>query len=201
MKKKMSDENLMRFAENADRTVNDVTLAQILICYMLYRVETPMDSELLYDVAVTGGIINYFIYQDAMDSLQANETIVPQKQDDGSTVLALTEKGIACARRLKTIAAKSYRDEIVTAAKRAVQRRRNERDVKLEYETLERGCHLHVTLTDQDLVLLRLTLFAPDLDQAHILGERILANPAALYHDIVQSLMRTREEPIDLTDN
>lgn len=200
MKKKMTDENLMRISENADRCVNDTDMAIILLCYMLYRVEQPMDEELLYDVAVTGGIINYFTYQDAIQSLLSTGS-VERSHVDGVSQLAVTERGIACAKQLKSIAAKSFRDQIVTEAKRAVQRQRNQKDVKLSYESLERGCYLHVTITDQDLVLLKLTLFAPDLEQARQLGQKILSNPPALYHDVIQAVMRDHEVPIDLTDN
>ena len=59
MKKQMRDENLMKISELADRSVTDSSVANVLLCYMLYRVKVPLESELLYDIAVTGGIINY----------------------------------------------------------------------------------------------------------------------------------------------
>lgn len=200
MKKKMSDEGLMRISEGADRCITDTDTANILLCYLLYRIDQPLDREILYDVAVTGGIINYFTYQDAMDSMLHSGSIEEERTDSGA-VLKVTPRGVACAKQLKTIAAKTYRDKLVTEAKRAVARQRIQKDVAITYEQLGQGCYLHVTLRDQDLVLLQLTLYAPDLEQAKQIGERILANPPALYHNVIQSVIRNKAEPIDLTDN
>ncbi len=201
MKKKMRDENLLKISELADRSVTDASVANILLCYMLYRVKIPMDTELLYEIAVAGEIINYFTYQDALQSLRTNGSVAVEKNEKGEEIYTLTEKGIACAQRLKTFAAKSYRDDIVLAARRAVERRKNQDDVKVEYLPLAQGCHLHVSITDHGVTLLDLTLFAPDERQAHLLGERVLSNPSAFYNNVLEATMQNEEEPYDLTDN
>ncbi len=201
MKKMMRDENLQKLSELADRSVTDSSVANILLCYMLYRVKEPLDSELLYDIAVTGGIINYFTYQDSIQSLQTNGCVTVQKNEKCEKIYTLTDKGVACAQRLKSFAAKSYRDHIVLAAKRAMERRKNEDDVKIEYLPLETGCHVRVSITDHALTLLELTLYTPDMKQAQLLGERILSNPSAFYHNVLQSAMSNEEEPYDLSDN
>lgn len=200
MKKNMLDENLLKMSEMADRVVTDPALACVLICYMLYRVEEAVDSELLYDIAVTGGIINYFTFHEAMDSLRESGSLKEEKTDSGMNY-TLTPSGIECAKRLKNIAAKSYRDQIVSAAKRAVVRFRNKKDVRISYEPHETGCHLLVSIRDGELTLLEVKLFAPDRAQAEQLGDAILANPSALYHDVIQAMMKRHEEPIDLSDN
>lgn len=201
MKKQMRDENLMKISELADRSVTDSSVANVLLCYMLYRVKVPMESELLYDIAVTGGIINYFTFQDAMQSLQSNGSVTVTMNDKGEATYALTEKGVDCARKLKTFAAKSYRDHIVLAAKREMERRRNADDVKIDYIPLEQGCHLRVRIKDQSMTLLELTLFTPDMKQAQLLGEKILSNPSMLYTNILEAAMKNEAEPVDLSDN
>ena len=186
----MRDENLMKISELADRSVTDSSVANVLLCYMLYRVKVPLESELLYDIAVTGGIINYFTFQDALQSLQTNGSVTVNTNEKGETTYTLTEKGVDCARRLKTFAAKSYRDHIVLAAKREIARRRNRDDVKIDYIPLENGCHLRVQITDQSVTLLDLTLFTPDMKQAQLLGENILSNPSVFYNQILEAAMK-----------
>jgi hypothetical protein len=201
MKKMMREENLLKISEMADRSVTEASVANVLLCYMLYRMETPMDGELLYDIAVTGGIINYFTYQDAMQSLQSNGSITVSENEKKETIYTLTEKGVACAEKLKDFAAKSYRDNIVLAAHRAVKRRKNQDQVQISYEELAQGCYLQVRMMDHALTLMNLTLFAPDRRQAELLGDRILSNPSAFYHDVMQTAMENEEEPLDLSDN
>lgn len=201
MSKNMLDENLLKISERADRIVTDPTTAGILLCYMLYRVEEPVGEELLYDIAVTGGIINYFTYQDAMLSLKTTEAVKEQTAEDGEKQIALTPVGVELARRLKTIAKKSYRDQIVTAAKKAVKKEKHRKDVRISYEPHENGVHLHVVLQDGTLTLLELKLFTPDQHQAEQLAERILTDPTSLYHDVIKAMMRKYEDTIDLSDN
>lgn len=201
MKKQMRDENLLKISELADRSVTDASVASVLLCYMMYRVNEPMDAELLYEIAVAGEIINYFTYQETLQTLRSNGSVTVEENEKGESLYTLTDKGEACARRLKTFAAKSYRDHIVVAAKRALERRKNRDDVKVNYIHLDTGCQLHVSLTDQGMTLLDLTLFTPDEKQAHILGERVLSNPSAFYHNVLQAAMKNEEEPFDLTDN
>lgn len=62
-------ENYSKMSELASTELKDVQTVKILICYLLYRINKPVDSEQLYDIAVTTEIINYFFYQDAMDYL------------------------------------------------------------------------------------------------------------------------------------
>lgn len=201
MKKQMRDENLMRISELADRSVTDPSVANVLLCYMMYRVDVPMDEELLYDIAVTGGIINYFTYQDAMQSLRTNGSVTVTSNEKGVASYTLTPKGVDCAKKLKTVAAKSYRDHIVLAARREIERRRNRDDVKVEYLPLEQGCHLRVQITDQSVTLLELTLFTPDMKQAQLLGENILSNPSVFYNQVLEAAMNNQADPLDLSDN
>ncbi len=201
MKKQMRDENLMKISELADRSVTDSPVANVLLCYMLYRVNAPLESELLYEIAVTEGIINYFTYQDALDSLLTNGFVKITTNEKGENLYTLTDTGVDCAKKLKTFAAKSYRDHIVLAAKRAMERRRNENDVKIDYIPLKQGCHLRVRIIDQAVTLLELTLFTPDMKQAKLLGEKILSNPSVFYNNVLKSAMHNEAEPVDLSDN
>lgn len=201
MSKNMLDENLLKISEKADRVITDPTIAGILLCYMLYRVGTPIDSDLLYDIAVTGGFINYFTYNDALQSLHDSGAVTSSLNRDGELTYAVSEIGIESAKRLKKIAAKSYRDQIVTKAKFAVTKKRNSKNVHITYEPLEHGGHLHVTLCDEDLTLLELRLFTPDQQQADQIAEQIYAKPSELYHDVIQAMMRRNNTAIDLTDN
>lgn len=201
MKKQMRDENLMKISELADRSVTDSSIANVLLCYMLYRVNAPLESELLYEIAVTEGIINYFTYQDSLETLLQNGSVTTNINDKGEKLYSLTPNGIDCAKKLKTFAAKSYRDHIVLAAKRAIERRKNEDAVKLEYLPFKQGCHLRVRIMDHDLLLLELTLYTPDMKQAKLLGEKILSNPSVFYNNVLQSAMRNEAVPVDLSDN
>lgn len=189
----MRDENLQKISGLADRTVADTTTANILLCYALSQIAEPIDNELLYDIAVTSGIINYFSFQEALQSMEETGAVDCTSQENGEKLYIITEKGKDSAERLKHLAGKSYRERIIKTAMVAMKRHKNEEQVKISYETIPQGCHLHVKMLDHGLTLLELTLFTPDEYQAKLLGEKILSNPSALYHDVLQAVMPKEE--------
>ncbi len=202
MKKQMLDENLMKISELADRTVMDPAIASILLCYLLYRIEQPVEEDLLYDICVTGNIINFFAYRESIAQLIKNHSIKAETNENHDTVYTVTEAGVDYAQKLRNIAQKSYRDQLVTRVKLALRKKQNQKDATITYEPLERGCHLHVVLKDRDTTLLDLRVFTPDRETAEQLGERILVNPSVLYHDVLQAVLTEHEPPaIDLSDN
>ena len=184
----MRDENLHKISELADRTISDPVTANILLCCLLQQISKPLDADMLYDIAVTNGIINYFAFQDALQTMEDTNAVSCVQKDD-LKYYSLTDKGKETAQRFHHLIGKSYREHIIETAQSALQRRKLEEQLKISYEPLEQGCHLHVRLVDHELILLELTLFTPDEHQARLLGDKILSNPAAVYHKILRAVM------------
>ena len=139
MKKRMRDDNLMKISEMADRQITETSQAIILICYLLYRVEEPVESDLLYNIAVTGGIINFFTYQEAISTMLQNQCIAEQVNEAKEHLYTVTELGITFAQKMRNYAQKSYRDQIVIAAKREILKKHNQREAVITYENVEQG--------------------------------------------------------------
>ena len=197
----MQEENIMKMAAFADTEIKDVPTLNILLCYLLYKIAKPVESEQLYDIAIGTGVINYFYYQDSLAYLLENGLVKKESGENGSEVYVLQPKGRECARQLKTYAPKSYRDKLVLAAMRYFARLKAEQELKIVYEPLENGYYTHVRCLDVDCDLMDLRLYAPDLAQAKLIGEKILLNPAGFYGKVVELALSNEEPPYDLTDN
>lgn len=193
----MENENYTKMSELASTELKDVQTVKILICYLLYRINKPVDSEQLYDISVTTGIINYFFYQDAIDYLIKNDSITVSEGENRSKTFALTEKGINCAKTLRGYVPKSYRDKIVQAALRYFARLKYESEVKVEYIPLEKGYYVHLRCLDIGDDLLDMKLFAPDRTQAEMIGRNIMRNPAGFYSKILNIALNNEEEQFD----
>lgn len=196
----MQEENILKMAELADTEIKDVPTINILLCYLLYKVNRPIETEQLYEIAIGTEIINYFYYQDSIDYLMRN-LLISVIDDDGKSFFKLEAKGIECARRLKSYAPKSYRDRLVLAAMRYFARIKAEHEVQIEYIPVENGCYTRVRCLDKDCDLMDLRLYAPDLTQAKLIGEKIMLNPAGFYGKIVELALSNEEPPYDLSDN
>lgn len=197
----MQEENIKKMSAFADLVIKDVPTLNILLCYLLYKIARPVEVEQLYEIAIGTGIINYFYYQDSIDYLLKNGLISIDKGENGLDEYVLQPKGRECARQLKTYAPKSYRDNLVLAALRYFARRKAEQELKIEYIQIENGYYVHIRCLDVNCDLMDLKLYAPDLTQAKMIGERILLNPAGFYGKVVELALSNEEPPYDLSDN
>ncbi|MBR4628167.1 MAG: DUF4364 family protein [Ruminococcus sp.] len=197
----MQEENIRKMTELADTEVKDLATLNILICHLLYRITKPVEPDHLYEIAMSTGFVNYFSYQDSIGYLLENGLIEKTVSASGAEVYSLCQKGVECAKQLKKYAPKSYRDKLVLAALRYFARRKAEQEIKVEYIPDESGCYVRVRCLDTDCDLMDMKLFAPDMAQAKVIGERILLNPSGFYGKVIELALSNEEPSYDLTDN
>lgn len=188
------EENTSKLSDMASFEIRDTDSAKLLICYLLNKIEKLIESEQLYDIAVGSGIINYFCYNDAVESLLKNETIEITYNDSGRECYVDTEKGIIYAQNFRTYVPKSFREKIIRAAMKYFAKLKIENEVKMEYIELKKGYHVHFRCLDVGDDLLDIKIFAPDLAQAHFLGERIMRNPVGFYAKVFENALDNEEE-------
>ncbi|MBQ8688559.1 MAG: DUF4364 family protein [Ruminococcus sp.] len=199
----MQEENLLKMSEMATPPVMETFAANILICYLFYRIDRPIEKAHLYDIAVGNDIINYFYYQDSIAYLEQNGSLMRTVTEAGEAAYVLAEKGVECAKQLRNCVSKAYRDKIVSCALRYFLRKRRENEVKIDYLPLEKGYYVHVRCLDLKVDLMDLKLYAPDLTQAKLLGDQIMLNPSGFYGKILEAAFSNQEaeDAFDLSDN
>ena len=175
---------MLKMSKMATPPIMDPHTANILICYLLYKIDKPVRVNHLYDIAVGSDIINYFAYQ-----------------DDEMEYYVLTENGIRTAKELRNYVGKAYRDKLVSAAFHYFARIKRESEVKINYIPLKKGYYVHVRCLDIGDDLLDMKLYAPDYSQAKYLGEQIMLNPAGFYGKILDAAFSNREEPFELEED
>ena len=196
----MHDENIRKMTDMADTEIKDLPTLNILICYLLYRIEKPVESEQLYEIAMETGIISYFYYQDSVDYL-INNGLITIENIDGKKYYIIQSKGKACAEQLKSYAPKSCRDKIVSVALKYFARLKYEQEIIVDYLPNENGCYIYIRCIDPKYDLMDMKLFAPDLEQAKLVGEKIMLNPSGFYRKIIELALSNKEISYDLTDN
>ena len=172
---------MMKMSKMATPPIMDPHTANILICYLLYKIDKPVQVSHLYDIAVGSNIINYFAYQDSISYLTEHNSVAVRQNEEAVDYYVLTENGIRTAKELRNYVGKAYRD-------------------KIEYIPLKKGYYVHVRCLDIEDDLLDMKLYAPDYTQAKYLGEQIMLNPAGFYGKILDAAFSNQEEPYDLSD-
>ena len=195
----MQDENIKKMAEMADTEIRDVPTLNILLCYLLYKIDKPVETEQLYEIAIGTGVVNYFYYQDSIDYLIRNELVSVHKDAEGVDCYVIEPKGVACAKQLKTYAPKSYRDKLVLAALRYFARRKYEKELKIEYIPAGKGYYTQIRVLDTNCDLMDLKLYAPDLTQAKLIGEKVLLNPSGFYSKVIEQEIKVQRLSLKMT--
>lgn len=197
----MQDENIFKMSKMADTEIKDAGMANILICYLLYKINRPVEIEQLYEIAVGTEIISYFFYQESIDYMLQNNMIKIVKNDNLKNCYVNDEKGLQCAKELKRYVPKSYRDKIVLAAIKYFARLKKEQEIIIEYIKINTGgYYTHIRCLDILNDLMDIKLYAPDYSQAKLLGEKIMLNPAGFYGKVISLALSNKEEEYDLSD-
>ena len=79
----MQEENLLKMAKMATPPIMDSHMANILLCYLLYRIDRPVQVSQLYDIAVGSNIINYFAYQESISYLTEHGSVQLRRMPEG----------------------------------------------------------------------------------------------------------------------
>lgn len=173
-------------------SLTDSYAVKILICYFLKEIDRPVTPEQLTEIATADGILNYFYYSEAINSMLEAKTIVINTID-GTDYYELTEMGRAGADSFKTIVPKSFRDKILSSGLRLFSKLKLEHDVKCEIVKLEKGYAVECICYDSDIVLMDMKLFAPDEEQAELMKEKIMMNPTDFYSKVLNYTLENEQ--------
>ena len=79
----MQKDRTFKMSELADTEIKDVPTLNILICYLMKKIDKPINTEHLYDILIPTGLVNYFYYQDSIGFLLENGHIKIEKKELG----------------------------------------------------------------------------------------------------------------------
>ena len=167
-------------------SLTDTYAVKILICYFLRQINRPITPLQLTEIATDDGIVNYFVFTDAMNQLLDAKTVTLENVD-GEDYYVLSEIAKLGADDFKSMVPKSFRDKILGSGLKFFAKLKNQKDVLTNIAKQERG------FTDGPLMLMDLKLYAPDREQAELLRDQIAKNPADFYAKVLDFALENGE--------
>lgn len=171
---------------------DDLNSVKLLICYLLYNLDTQIDAEALYDIAVDSGIINYFYYNEAIDELIVNDTMFSKADENGKLFFSLSKKGKKYVKDFSKYVQLSFRKRLMYSAMQYKSRQLRNANLWLDYQNDEGGCTLICNISDNDKTLIDLKLFTQSQTQAELIGERISEDPADFYSSFIDFIVNKK---------
>ena len=182
------------------KNISDVYEVQILLAYFLNQINQLCTPNQLTEIATGEGVVNYFVYTEAISRMLANQTL-ELAEIEGGSYYRLTEKGKEGAQKFKKLVPKSFRDKMYAAGLRLFAKLKNERDVTFEITPAEKGYNVHCRCCDNELTLMDITLYAPDEEQANYIKSKILMNPTDFYCKVVDYIIENEEYVPAISDD
>ena len=190
----MSDTNEKTngFTDNYDTFSEGVELgglrntAQIktLICYIVNKMNTPVKQEKIGEIFQLHGLANYFAVSEALEELISSGSL--RCGSDG--VLSLTPESLSALFELEKEIPRSVREKALGDAVMLETIERRKAETRIDTEYLEKGANITFTLMNGDEILMKLTVYAADENQADSIKNNYLKDPAGLYAGIVSKL-------------
>jgi hypothetical protein len=171
----------------------EVYEVKLLLAYFMNQIERDCTPVQLMEIATGEGIVDYFLYTQAVKEMLEAGTIMCTERD-GVSYYTLSESGRAGAESFKRLVPKSVRDRIYASGLRLFAKLKNEQCVSVAIEDTDKGCMVKCTVTDSGVVLMELSLFAPDREQAEHIKRKMVSNPSELYGRILDYVVCSDSE-------
>ncbi len=173
-------------------SLTDTYAVKILLCYFLRQINRPITPDQLTEIATADGVLNYFIYTEALNQMLEAGTITIE-ESEGEEYYHLSPMGRAGAEDFKKIVPKSFREKILSSGLKFFAKLKNDRDVKINITEQQKGYMVNCLCTDGNMVLMDMKLFAPDKEQATMLADKIMLNPSDFYGKVLDFAVNNEE--------
>ncbi len=170
---------------------------KVMICYLLDKVKDPITEDQLYEIVQESEIINYFYYTEAMGALLKNESVV-RVERDGKTYIEATEKGKFGAEYFNDSIPYYFRKKLLKTAMYYFARLRRESEADVEINEVSNGCEVNCKIRDTSFDMMRISLYAPDYDQAKLIRDKIMLDPIGFYSRVIGYALENEEEKIKI---
>jgi hypothetical protein len=162
---------------------------RILICWLFWKLKTPMTFTRLNTLLQQKGLINYFELTRSVSQLiqtgHLSTQITAKEEED---FLVLSELGRQTAQTFENSLPFSIREKTMNSAENFLMRERYEKENSCDIETIEGGFIAKFTMTDIGSDLLRMQLFVPTEELCERVKENFLNDPTILYRAVVNAL-------------
>lgn len=170
------------------RSKNEI---KTLICYLYNSVKENMDKGIVIQAILKQGLANYFETSSAFDDLVMNGNLIPA--DDEHKTYSLTKNGAEIAKQLDSTVAYTIKEKAYACAVKLLAEKKKEIENKVNIMKYDNGFTVECSVSGGDMELMKLDIYAPEMEQALILKKNFLDNPKKAYKIMLALLTKDKE--------
>lgn len=170
------------------RSKNEI---KTLICYLYNSVKENMDKGIVIQAILKQGLANYFETSSAFDDLVMNGNLIPA--DVEHKTYSLTKNGAEIAKQLDSTVAYTIKEKAYACAVKLLAEKKKEIENKVNIMKNDNGFTVECSVSGGDMELMKLDIYAPEMEQALILKKNFLDNPKKAYKIMLALLTKDKE--------
>ena len=170
------------------RSKNEI---KTLICYLYNSVKENMDKGIVIQAILKQGLANYFETSSAFDDLVMNGNLIPA--DDEHKTYSLTKNGAEIAKQLDSTVAYTIKEKAYACAVKLLAEKKKEIENEVNIMKNDNGFTVECSVSGGDMELMKLDIYAPEMEQALILKKNFLDNPKKAYKIMLALLTKDKE--------
>jgi len=159
-----------------------------LLCDLAMQLAQPLTVSIAESVITGEGLANYFEFHAALHELtqQGKLELLPE---NGALVLVLPGQFRHATAHLAKDLPRRVRDRALHKAEQLQQQNTRESDNRIStYPTKDGGFYITFRQGESDDMLLSVTIYAPDKNEAERIRQRFLADPGKLYRAVLGAI-------------
>jgi len=163
---------------------------KVLMCYLIHQLERPLTQELLRNVMVHGGIVDYFIFHDALQALVDAGNLIEETDgpDDNNKIYSLTDYGVQTAEELKDSILWQVKEKAIRITNEIFDKMRRDSQEEISCEKTDDGYMVRCVIHDIGSDLMDLKLYVPDKATADKIRFGFDGRTTDLYRMIINQL-------------
>ncbi len=177
--------------------INSAFHVKIMLCFILNKINRTVTEKQLYEIVLDSEIINYFYYAEAITELVENGSITKETNGD-ETYIILNDKGRHGSEYFNSYIPEFFHKKLLKSAYSLFSKLAHENETDFDIIQTENGCEINCTIKDISFDLMRITLYAPDIEQADVIKEKILKSPAKFYQKVIEFALDNTEDDFDV---
>lgn len=173
--------------------ISSVHSVKIAVCYLLDEIEKPIPESELYEIVMKSEAVNYFHYNQAIEELLKSGAVT-YFEENGEKLLRLEEKGRQSAECYNDYVPYHFRKRLLKSAFAFFSAQKREKEATIDITEAATGFNVNCTIGGEELELMHFSIYAPDLEQAELIKEKIRLNPELFYSNVIGFLLENKEE-------
>lgn len=167
----------------------DVIDIKLLLCYVLYKVDSFISKDVLYVALKEYDFVNYFDFNNAFAKLLNDCSVTRSKEDENS--YSVTQKGKIIAKELGRNLPLTVREKAVSATINLLARLKREKENSSSIKKTNNGYYFSGNISGGgEISLMSFSLYVPDELQAKLIKKNFQNYPEKVYECLLAVLTK-----------